>query len=72
MNYTYYKNLDRKCVSVYDYPPDITYSRHKHENPFCDNLSGCKCRTDLCYYGDPCLCTTKNGCGIDKTLTDSG
>ncbi|XP_071145561.1 uncharacterized protein [Mytilus edulis] len=51
---------------------DITYSRHKHENPFCDNLSGCKCRTDLCYYGDPCLCTMKNGCGIDKTLTDSG
>ncbi|XP_052081537.1 uncharacterized protein LOC127719464 isoform X3 [Mytilus californianus] len=51
---------------------DITYSKNKHQNAFCDSLPGCKCRTDLCYFGDPCLCSTKERCGIGKTLTNLG
>ncbi|CAC5406268.1 unnamed protein product [Mytilus coruscus] len=51
---------------------DITYSQNKHQNSFCGSLRGCKCRTDLCYFGDPCLCSTREGCGIGKTLTNSG
>ncbi|XP_063410468.1 uncharacterized protein LOC134693557 [Mytilus trossulus] len=51
---------------------DITYSRNKYQNAFCDSVSGCKCNTYSCFYGDPCLCVTKPNCGIGKTLTDSG
>ncbi|XP_076086102.1 uncharacterized protein LOC143056824 [Mytilus galloprovincialis] len=57
----------RRCVAE-----DITYSRTKHKS-FCDSLDGCKCNTNKCYYGDPCLCYLHTtGCPVNTSLDEYG
>ncbi|XP_052082340.1 uncharacterized protein LOC127719990 isoform X2 [Mytilus californianus] len=51
---------------------DVTYSRTEHKT-FCDSLDGCKCNTNKCYYGDPCLCDQHTpGCPVNKSLDENG
>jgi hypothetical protein len=37
---------------------------------FCTSLSGCKCNTAKCHFGDPCLCSNGNECGIGQFMND--
>ncbi|XP_076086101.1 uncharacterized protein LOC143056823 [Mytilus galloprovincialis] len=51
---------------------DVTYSRTEHKT-FCDSLDGCKCNTNKCYYGDPCLCNLHTpGCPVNTSLDENG
>ena len=50
---------------------DLTYSRTPVK-AFCTSLSGCKCNTTKCYFGDPCLCLKGNECGIGQFMNDKG
>ncbi|XP_063410135.1 uncharacterized protein LOC134693314 [Mytilus trossulus] len=51
---------------------DVTYSRTE-QNTFCDSLDGCKCNTNKCYYGDPCLCNLHTpGCPVNTSLDENG
>lgn len=51
---------------------DVTYSRTEHDT-FCDSLDGCKCNTNKCYFGDPCLCDQHTpGCPVNKSLDENG
>ncbi|CAG2189831.1 unnamed protein product [Mytilus edulis] len=51
---------------------DVTYSRTEHKT-FCDSLDGCKCNTNKCYYGDPCLCNLHTpGCPVNTSLDEYG
>jgi hypothetical protein len=50
---------------------DLTYSRTPVE-AICTSLSGCKCNTAKCYFGDPCLCSKCNECGIGQFINDKG
>lgn len=51
---------------------DITLSRQRHGG-FCDSLAGCKCNTNKCFYGDPCLCNTHTqGCPVSTSLSEDG
>ncbi|XP_071145259.1 uncharacterized protein [Mytilus edulis] len=60
---------ERPCLSQ-----DLTYSRKDEEyQGFCDSLNGCKCNTNHCYYGDPCLCNFHNlGCPVNTSLVENG
>ncbi|XP_076086126.1 uncharacterized protein LOC143056842 isoform X2 [Mytilus galloprovincialis] len=52
---------------------DITYSRVKSEEGYCDGLLHCKCNTAEGYYGDPCVCNQKvEGCPPNTTLNQAG
>ena len=50
---------------------ELTYSRTPVK-AFCTSLSGCKCNTAKCYFGDPCLCLKGNECGIGQFMNDKG
>ncbi|XP_071144729.1 uncharacterized protein [Mytilus edulis] len=51
---------------------DLTYSRKDVEG-YCDILNGCKCNTNNCYYGDPCICNVHNlGCPVNTSLDENG
>ena len=50
---------------------DLTYSRIQTD-AFCDSLSGCKCDNTKCYYGDPCLCYTRDECDNGHFMKESG
>lgn len=63
-------NVSNECFLV----EDITYSRIDVEHKIlCDSMNGCKCRTNKCYYGDPCLCDVHTlGCPIHTSLNENG
>ncbi|CAG2247524.1 unnamed protein product [Mytilus edulis] len=63
---------DNGCFVFVECPPDVTYSRTEHKT-FCDSLDGCKCNTNKCYYGDPCLCNLHTpGCPVNTSLDEYG
>ncbi|VDI05665.1 Hypothetical predicted protein, partial [Mytilus galloprovincialis] len=36
-------------------------------------MNGCKCKTNECYYGDPCLCDVHTlGCPVNTALDENG
>jgi hypothetical protein len=48
--------VDNHCLNFLFVIVELTYSRTPVK-AFCTSLSGCKCNTAKCYFGDPCLCS---------------
>ena len=63
--------VDHHCLNFLFVIVDLTYSRTPVK-AICTSLFGCKCNTAKCYFGDPCLCSNGNECGIGQFMNDKG
>ena len=63
--------VDHHCLNFLFVIVELTYSRTPVK-AFCKSLSGCKCNTAKCYFGDPCLCSDGTECGIGQFMNDKG
>lgn len=63
--------VHHQCLNLLFVIIDLIYSRSPVK-AFCISLSGCKCNTIKCYFGDPCFCSYGTECGIGDFMNDKG
>jgi len=63
--------VHHQCLNLLFVIVDLTYSRTPVK-AFCTSLSGCKCNTAKCYFGDPCLCSDGPQCEIGHFMNNMG